>query len=76
MAGDRLAAIAASVESAGGDAAGAAGDPALAGALGDLGQSGAGSLRTMALSVAGLGANLGAASGAYQMADQSSMPGG
>lgn len=75
-AGDRLGAIAAALESAGGDAAGAAGDPGLAAALGELGATGGESVRSMAASVGGLGANLAAASDAYLAADHSSMPRG
>lgn len=76
MAGDRLGAIAAALEAAGGDAAGAAGEPGLAAALGELGASGGGAVRSMGVAVGGLGTNLGSAADAYLNTDHSAMPGG
>ncbi len=76
MAGRRLNSIAAALEAAGGEASAAAGDPALAGTLGELSSSGAGAIRSAAVSVGAMGTNLGVASDAYLAADLSSMPGG
>ena len=76
LAADRLSTIAASLNAAGGDGAGAAGDPDLASALGELGAAGGRSVGTVSLSVGGLGANLGGASDSYLAADYSGMPGG
>jgi len=73
---DRLSAVAAALNVAGGDAGAAAGEPGLAGALGELGVSGARSVGTVSVLVGGLGANLGAAGDAYLAADLAGMPGG
>jgi precorrin-2 methylase len=76
LAAERVANIATSLGSAGEGAVAAAGDPGVVGTLGTASGEGAGALRGLSATVAGLSANLEAAAGAYVNADTSSIGGG
>jgi hypothetical protein len=76
LAAERVAHIATSLGSAGQGAVAAAGDPGLVGTLGSASGDGAGALRGLSATVAGLSTNLTAAAEAYANADTSSMGGG
>lgn len=71
----RITELAGRIERAG-SASGAAGDPALSGAISDCLAGWSASLGMLAESVGGLGANLGAAGAAYSETDTSAIPGG